>query len=172
MITLTVNDRELNFEHSLVSLSEWEAEHEKPFFSPTQDSNMSTEEMMDYFECMLVSPRKYKHLVMLLSPTQQLALAEYIQKKRSATTIREIQNSKGPRENVTSELIYYWLVAFKIPFQPTEKWHLNRILMLVKVCGAKQAPPPKKATPAQRAQQAQSMRELNERRLAERGTKG
>lgn len=172
MITLTVNDKELQFEHSLVSLSEWEAEHEKPFFNPDPTAKMEPSEMMEYFQCMLVSPKKQRHLVLLLLPQQQLQLADYIQRSRTATTIREIQTKAGPRENVTSELIYYWLVAFKIPFQPTERWHLNRLLTLVKVCGAKQAPEPKKRTPQQRAQQAMSMREINEQRRAAMGTKG
>jgi hypothetical protein len=171
MITLIVNDQELHFEHSLVSLSDWEAEYEKPFFSPKDDEEKSKDELMRYFELMLIGRRKHIHLVRLLSDEQQLSLANYIAKSRTATTVREIQKSRGPRENITSELIYYWLVAFKIPFKPTDEWHLNRLLMLVKVCGAKSAPPVKQ-TRRDQAQRVQSMRELNEKRRRELGTKG
>ena len=171
MITLTVTDIELKFEHSLVSLSDWEADFEKPFYSPKKEDEMDNDEMLSYFEYMLVSPKKKIHLVRLLDEDQRLQLAHYINKSRTATTVREIQQKKGPSENVTSELIYYWLVAFKIPFKPTDEWHLNRLLMLVKVCGAKNAPP-QKQTRQGTANRIQAMRELNEQRRRERGTKG
>lgn len=171
MISLTVNEKELTFEHSLASLSEWESEHEKPFFPPNDKDQKTLDEMISYFEAMLVSSRKNIHLVSLLDDEQLLELSEYIQRGRTATTVREIQEKTGKKENVTSELIYYWLVAFKIPFEPTDKWHLNRLLTLVRVCSIKNAPA-KKPTRASRAQQVQSMRSLNEQRLREMGTRG
>lgn len=171
MISFIVNEKELRFEHSLVSLSEWEAEHEKPFFSFDDKETKSMDEMISYFECMLVSPRKHKHLIRLLDDSQMLDLSQYIQKGRTATTVKQIQNKVGPRENVTSELIYYWLVEFRIPFEPTDRWHLNRLLMLVKVCSAKKTPPPKQ-TRTSRSQQIQDMRRANEERRAKLGTRG
>lgn len=170
MITLKINEKELQFEHSLVSLSDWEAEFEKPFFSPTNEPK-TDDEFLKYFEYMLVGSRKHRHLLLLMSYEQKLILVNYIGEKRTATTVKEIQQKPGKSENVTSELIYYWLVAFKIPFKPTDEWHLNRLLMLVKVCSAKQAPP-QKMTRQNKAQLAMSMRELNEKRLAERNTTG
>lgn len=172
MISLYVNEKELKFEHSLVSLSDWEAEHERPFFPPALSNDQKTvKEMLRYFELMLIN-KKHEHLVQLLTEDQYTLLADYMQRDRTATTVRNIQSNNGRTENVTSELIYYWLVAFKIQFQPTDTWHLNRLLTLVRVCSAKQAQPNKKSTKAERIQQAQSMRELNEQRLAARGTKG
>jgi hypothetical protein len=167
VFSLIVLEKELQFEHSLVSLSDWEAEYEKPFFS----AELTNDEMLRYFECMLVRPQKQRHLVRLLTPEQLQSLSLYIGKSRTATTVREIQNRTGKSENVTSELIYYWLVMFKIPFKPTDEWHLNRLLMLVKVCGHKQAPAKKQSRESQ-AQRIQSMRELNEQRKKERGTSG
>lgn len=170
MITLFVNDEQLYFEHSLVSLSDWEAEYEKPFY-PAIDEQKPVDELDRYFELMYVGSKKKAHLIALLTMDQKMILANYIGKNRTATTVREIQQQKGPKETVTSELIYYWLVSFKIPFKPTDEWHLNRLLMLVKVCSAKQAPPPKKTRKGQ-AQLAMSMRELNEQRLAKSGSSG
>lgn len=170
MITFYVDKTELNFEHSLVSLSNWEAEYERPWYSNKKEDR-TDEEIRRYFELMYIGPKKHRHLVQLLTHDEQLALIQYISKPRTATTVREIQNRRGgSRENVTSELIYYWLVAFKIPFSPTETWHLNRLLMLVKVCSAKQAPAQKSRQ--SKAQLAQSMREINERRRNELGTTG
>lgn len=170
MITFNVNGKELDFEHSLVSLSVWESEFEKPFYSHKKDEQRDLKEMKRYFECMYIGPRKYNHLIQLLSDDQQIVLADYITKAQSATTIREIQQNRGSRENITSELIYYWLVTFRIPFKPTDEWHLNRLLMLVKVCSVKNAPAPK--TRQSKASLAQSMRDLNEQRRRELGTKG
>lgn len=172
MIMLEVNGKDLYFEHSLVSLSDWESEFERPFFTPPGMDDLTPDQMMRYFELMLVEPERSGHLARLLSHEQQMSLIEYISKGRTATTVREIQTrAPGPRENVTSELIYYWMVAFKIPFKPSDEWHLNRLLMLIKVCGHKQATPNKR-TRASRAKQAQTMRELNEQRLRARGTTG
>lgn len=171
MKSLIVLDRELQFEHSLVSLSDWEAEYEKPFFSPDPTVPLTDEEMTRYFEFMLVRPKKRIHLVRLLTHEQKMELSTYIGQKRTATTVREIQNKTGKSENVTSELMYYWLVMFKIPFEPTDSWHLNRLLMLVKVAGAKQTPA-KKQSRENQAQRIQSMRELNEERKRKMGTSG
>lgn len=170
MITLIVNDTELDFEHSLVSLSEWEAEFEKPFYPHKPDDEKTESELQKYFECMYVGPREHRHMINMLSNDDQLVLARYISKSRTATTIREIQRKPGPKENITSELIYYWMVSFQIPFKPAEEWHLNRLLMLIRVCSAKQAPPQKSAK--SKRSLAQEMREANELRRKQLGTKG
>lgn len=171
MITLNVNGKDLEFEHSLVSLSKWEEEYEKPFYNPKKDESISPEEWDKYFEFMLVRPRKSFHLVQLLSIEQKTLLIGYIQKKATATTINKIQTHQGPKENPTSELMYYWLASFRIPFHPTETWHLNRLLTLVEIFSAKQAPVPKQGR-RNTAKLAQNMREINERRMRELGTKG
>lgn len=171
MITLNVTDVDLEFEHSLVSLSKWEEHYEKPFYNPNKQESRPVEEWDKYFEFMFIGPKEYSHLVLILTDEDKIRLVQYIQKKSTATTINQIQKQSGPKENPTSELIYYWLVAFRIPFRPTETWHLNRLLTLVEVCSAKQAPPPKKGRRDQ-AKLAQSMREINEQRRRELGTSG
>lgn len=171
MLNLIIGSHELSFEHSLVSLSEWEANHEKPFYVSTPSVERTEEEWLSYFECMYIGKKKHRDLVRLVDAEQMLVLANYINAPRTATIVRESKTRPGPKENVTSELIYYWLTAFKIPFQPTETWHLNRLLQLVKVCGAKNAPAGKK-TPQDRAKAAMTMREENERRRAATGSKG
>lgn len=170
MITLKVLDENLDFEHSLASLSEWESEFEKPFFPPAlaEDQTKTEKEMLAYFEFMLVSSREQHHLVRLLDNDQQVALVNYLNKNRTATVVREIQSAPGPKENVTSELIYYWMIMLKIPFKPTDEWHLNRLLMLIKVCGAKNAKPEKHS----RAKTAQNFREINEARRKASGSSG
>ena len=67
---------------------------------------------------------------------------KYIGDPMTATTFKEDPNKKGGREIITSELIYYWLISLNIPFE-CQKWHLNRLLTLIKVCGIKNQPPKK-----------------------------
>lgn len=169
MLALTINNKDLRFEHSLVSLSEWEGFYEKPFFSVNDQETKTIEELEKYFECML-DPRdfKYHRLLEDLTGDQKLELAQYINSKRTATIVRELPGKPGPSENVTSELIYYWFISFKIPFTPTDTWHLNRALMLVKVMSVKNAP----ATKQSKGQMIQDYRRLNEERRKKLGTKG
>ena len=54
----------------------------------------------------------------------------------SATTVKKSPFKGGSGEKVTSELIYYWMVVFSIPFE-CEKWHINRLLKLIDICEAK-----------------------------------
>lgn len=131
---------ELKLEHSLVSVSKWESEWCKPFL--TRDDKTSRE-LMDYIKFMTltkdVDPKVYNRL------TEQNveAIKNYIDAPRTATTISTDKNGKPNREIVTSELIYYWMIALCIPFE-CQHWHLNRLLTLVKVCNIKNAPAKKR----------------------------
>ena len=62
----------------------------------------------------------------------------------TATTFGK--DDKGPmnREVITSELIYYWMIASNIPSE-YEKWHLNRLITLIRVCSIKNTPPKKRS---------------------------
>lgn len=169
MLNIDILGTTLEFEHSLVSLSKWEAIHEKPFFAWSDKDTKTKDEMLSYFEQMLISPVDRPQVtVAQLTDEHHVALVEYINAKRTATVVREVQSKPGVKENVTSELIYYWLVAFQIPFHPAETWHLNRLMTLVRVCGAKNSKPEKQAPGAL----ANKYREMNEARRKQLGTAG
>jgi hypothetical protein len=96
-----------------------------------------------------------------------LKINEYIDSKQSATTFGEMPKYTGRRETITSELIYYWMVAFNIPFE-CEMWHLNRLFSLIRICNVKQSKPKKMS----RSELAQRNRDLNAQRRARLGSSG
>jgi hypothetical protein len=75
---------------------------------------------------------------------------------------------RGPSEVITSELIYFWIVSFNIPFD-CQYWHLNRLFSLIRICNIKNSKGNKKMS---RNEIAMRNRELNAKRRAELGTSG
>ena len=130
----------LQLEHSLVSISKWESKWCKPFLSKDQKT---LEETLDYVRCMTltqnVDPKVYENL----SRENIEKVNEYIEAPMTATYVREMPGPKS-HETITSELIYYWMVSYQIPFE-CQKWHLNRLLTLIRVCSIKNQPPKKQS---------------------------
>lgn len=168
MLSIDVDGTQLMLEHSLLSLSKWESIHEKPFFARRKDENRTFEEMISYFECMVVSPKNRTELIGKLDEEQHKDIVNYINASRTASTVNEIHKDRpGSRENVTSELIYYWMIAFEIPFS-CETWHLNRLMMLIRICGVKQEKPKKRSS----GSIASQYREMNAMRRRDLGSAG
>ena len=86
----------------------------------------------------------------------------------TATTINQNKNTPHRKEIITSEIIYYWMIAQNIPIE-FEKWHINRLLTLIRVCSIKNDPNPKKMS---RSAIARQNRALNKARKAKYGTRG
>ena len=131
----------LLLEHSLVSISKWESKWNRAFLSK---KGMTAEETLDYIKFMTLSknvdPEVYDHL----TDENISEIQKYIEAPMTATVISEEKSGKGNREVVTAELIYYWMIALQIPFE-CQKWHLNRLLTLIKVCNIKNSPPKKRS---------------------------
>lgn len=160
----TINDTTLELEHSLLSLSKWESEFQKPFLSKAEKSN---EETLAYVRCMITTPDYDPDIIYKMSRANFAQINDYIESKQSATTFTIAPNKKGPSEIITAELIYYWMVSFKIPFE-TESWHLNRLFSLIRLCSIKGSKPEQMS----KREISEHNRKLNEARRAELNTKG
>ena len=129
----------IKLEHSLLSLSKWESKWCEPFLSK---KNLTNEESLDYIRCMTVSknvdPKVYLHI----TKENVDEIIKYINAPMTATTFSKNSNGKSSKEVITSELIYYWMIAYQIPSE-YEKWHLNRLLTLIRICSIKNSPPKK-----------------------------
>lgn len=132
---ITNREQQLTLEHSLLSISKWESKFHKPFLSRTP---MSYDETLAYIKEMTITVNVSDDVYTRLSSSDIQKIVEYIDDPMTATTFSGNEKHSG-REIITSELIYYWMIACGIPFE-CQKWHLNRLLTLIRVCGIKNAP--------------------------------
>lgn len=154
----------LELEHSLVSLSKWESIFEKPFLG---SGDKTSEEIIGYVKAMTLTSNVPSKVFLKLSADNITEINTYIDARMSATWFSEPSGAPRTRDIITSELIYYWMTVFQIPFS-CESWHLNRLFTLIKICNIKQAKPKKMS----RSEIASRNRELNAQRRAQLGSKG
>lgn len=157
-VFITTKAQDLTLEHSLVSVSKWESKWCKPFL---ETKNKTPDELLDYIRCMTITQNVDPQIYRSIDINTIEKISEYINAPMTATWFAEEKKQNFNKEIVTSELIYYWMIALQIPVQ-FEKWHLNRLLTLIKVCNVKNAPP-KKMT---RREILERNRALNEARKA------
>lgn len=132
-------EKTLQLEHSLVSISKWESKWNKSFLSSKEKT---TEEIIDYIRCMTITQNVDPEIYTRLSNRTIQQIYDYINAPMTATVFSDTGRKGGNRDVITSELIYYWMIALNIPFE-CQKWHLNRLLTLIRVCEIKNAPPKK-----------------------------
>ena len=155
----------LRLEHSLVSISKWESKWKKPFLGKDKKTK---EETIDYVKCMTTTQNVPDDVYLCLSAENYDQIGKYIEDTKTATWFSD-NNNRPSSEIVTSELIYYWMTAFNIPFE-CQKWHLNRLLTLIKICSIKnQANDGKKMSKSAIMRQNAS---INKARRARTGSRG
>lgn len=160
----SVKSRALQLEHSLISISKWESKWEKPFLEMLTE--LTNDQFFDYIRCMTITPNVDPLIYYGLTPKNQSDIIGYMNAKMTATTVK-MKETFGKRKIVTSELIYYWMVAMGIPFE-CEKWHINRLLALIQVCSVENAPN-KKLNAKEATALHRSINEANRAKLKTRG---
>lgn len=128
----------LQLEHSLVSISKWEARWHKPFLT---DDNKTEEELRDYIRCMTLTQNVPSEVYLAITKEQLKIIQDYISDPMTATTFREDPSKgKAKKQILTNEVIYYQMIALGIPIEVCQKWHLHRLLTLIRVCSIKSQP--------------------------------
>lgn len=141
---ITVKATKLRFEHSLVSISKWESKWKKPFPFLNIKNNSSRveitdDEMTDYLKCMCLTQNVDPDIFKYIHGAVLKQITDYMTDSRTATWFNEKNRPGGKNKVVTSELVYFWMTNFGI-WKECEKWHINRLLTLIHVCSAENAP--------------------------------
>lgn len=138
---ILTKEQTLSLEHSLVSLSKWESKWCKAFLTKQEKT---FEETLDYIKFMTLTQNMDPEIYKYLTNENIEEVNRYIEAPMTATYFSEDKTGKTSREQITAELIYYWMISLNIPFE-CQKWHLNRLLTLIKVCNIKNTPPKKRS---------------------------
>jgi len=126
----------VRLEHSLVSVSKWEAIWEISFLN---NKEMTQEQTVSYLKMMILNEDLPPEIFSKLVENHIPEINEYIAAKQTASTVPSGPNASQDREIITSELIYYWMISLGIPME-CQHWHLKRLLMLVRIVNFKNDP--------------------------------
>lgn len=155
----------LRLEHSLISISKWEAKYKRPFLS---DGPKTLQETYDYIAFMSLDRNVSMTELEGITEEDYKKILDYIHDPMTATKIsNNAKNKPNSNHVLTSEEIYYDMTALNIPFE-CEKWHLNRLLTLIQIASIKNDPPKKMSKGEIYRQNA----ELNKARRAKYHSKG
>lgn len=154
----------LQLEHSLVSISKWESKWCTPFYAKREKT---MEETIDYIKCMTITQNVNDDVYLRLTRSNIEQVLAYIEAPMTATTVTKQKSQKSNRENVTSELVYHWMIDLGIPFE-CQKWHINRLLTLIDIRNIK-TQPPKKAGKRETVNQYAMLNEARRKQFNSRG---
>lgn len=130
----------LRLEHSLISMSKWEAKYKRPYLS---DGPKTLQETYDYIAFMSLDRNVNMTELEGITEEDYNKILDYIHDPMTATKIsKNVKNKPNSKHVLTSEEIYYDMTALNIPFE-CEKWHLNRLLTLIEIASIKNEPPKK-----------------------------
>lgn len=134
----------IRLEYSLEAISRWESKWHKPFLQTKEmlkNNTITNEMMLDYISCMSIDGPISPETINRLTESDLKKIKDYMEDPMTATWFSK-EGKSSNKDVITAELIYYMMVSYNIPFE-CEKWHLNRLLTLIRVCGEKNKPPKK-----------------------------
>lgn len=158
-------EQTIQLEHSLVSISKWESKWHKPFLSK---KDKTFEETMDYIRCMTLTQNVDPNVYSALTQENIDKIDKYIRDPMTATTFSDDKSGKNNREIVTAEVIYHWMIAQNIPAE-YRKWHLNKLIALIRVCSIKNTPPGKRKNSKDLASQYAALNMARRKQLNSKG---
>lgn len=139
---VTVKSCELQLEHSLVSISKWESKWNRAFLSKVPKTR---EQTLDYIQCMTITQNVSSKVFACLTNENIAKITEYINAPMTAVHFIEDENQVGSNRSMASEIIYSWMINLNIPFE-CQKWHINRLLTLIRVCNTQNKPKQKRSS--------------------------
>ena len=157
---------EVDREHSLDAISEWESKWHIPFHDDRKEKTL--EQNLDYVRCMCLTPGVDPTIFRYISEKNAMEISEYIGDKATATWFSEPAKRGGKREIITAEVIYYWMTAYNIP-ESYQFWHLNKLMTLLRVCAEKSNPDKKKMPKANAAAQRRALNAARRKKYNTRG---
>ena len=157
-------DVHITLEHSLISIQKWEQKWHQPFL--VKMPKKTNEQLLDYVRCMIISQDVDDKVLRVIPAQEMQRIYAYIEDPMTATTIKEIPGKKGRQQIKTAEVLYSDMIKLGIPFE-CRKWHLNSLIMLIRVCNEEQAPKKKNS----KSQTYQYYSELNKARRKQWNTK-
>lgn len=155
MLEITIPERELwdetnevfiytkgatiKLEHSLVSIEKFEEKHHIHFLD---NENLTNEQMLDYIKCMTITQNVNPDVYNYLTEDNLKDIRDYMNDSHTATKIIDSSKPKVNNKFITCELIYYYMISLNIPME-CRKWHINKLLTLIRVCSIENQPPKK-----------------------------
>lgn len=143
----------LKFENSLVSISKWEQIWCKPFpgyqtdlVAKVNKIQFTPEDFVSYLECMCITPNPDPLIFKYMPYECMVKIKNYMESPMTASKIASQDNQKHSSKIVTNELVYFWMSSCGIPFDPCQKWHINRLLTLINIASIENAPKKKMST--------------------------
>lgn len=156
----------LVLEHSLISISKWEAIWKKAFLDDSYDKTNA--ELYSYIQCMTIKGNAADDIVRNITTEEYLKILDYIKDPMTASTVKKTKPKSKSNNFLTSELIYAWMIQYNIPSE-YQKWHLNRLIMLIDILDELNSSGSKKKTEAELIQDYKRINEENRRRFHTKG---
>lgn len=135
----TIEGFVVEFEHSLYTIAKWESLTNKPFFSIRERDEKTNDDMTLYIKCMIINDVDLDLAMFLLSDSDLEEIYKYIKSSQTATWFASSNKVSRSSEIITSEVLYFYMFEKHIDIS-CERWHINRLLTLLRVFVVKQNP--------------------------------
>ena len=172
MLRLQIPDREYwdpvkeKFISILEAISKWESKWHIPFHDDRKEKTY--EQNIDYIRCMTLTPDVDPLVFTNLTEENVKKIVDYIGDPCTATWFSKSNKKSGKREIITAEIIYYWMTMYNIP-ESYQRWHINKLMTLLRVAAEKNNPDSKKKSSSALSSQRRMLNEARRRKYHTRG---